>query len=100
MVAAFFVANAFGVAVVTGEAAVGEELVGALTAIAQQDDRGRRVWRVSAKPEGIDGARRPRKVVGGTEHLDRACFAVVADGDGEVSLLVVGQGIANRGDGL
>ena len=38
-------------------------------------------------------------MIGGAEDLDSAPFAVVADGDAEVGLLIGGKGIADGSDG-
>ena len=97
---AFFVPNAFAVAIVTREPAACEDRVGLLTREPENDERGgRRGW-VSAEPFGVGCADRLGKSVGTAENFDRSVLAVVGGGDAKVCLLVGRQRIADCGDGF
>ena len=81
MILAFFVLDAFRVAVVCGEAAAGEDGIGLLGRDADDDDcGGLRGW-IAAQIFGVGGADGLGEAVGGAEDFDRSILAVVAGGD-------------------
>src|ERR1039458_3339179 len=95
VVFALFVMHALGVAVVPGQAAAGEEVVGLLRGQAENDQRCRRRRGVAAQPFGVGGADRFGEGVGAAENFDGSVLAVVAGSNSEKRLLLRGQRIAN-----
>jgi hypothetical protein len=99
VVDALLVADAFGIAVVSGPAAACEDGVGFLAAEAEHDERGgRRRW-IAAQPLGVGGADGRGKAIGWAEDFDGSVLAVVAGCDAEMCALVGGKRIADAGDG-
>src|ERR1039458_7177583 len=100
MILALFVAETFGVSVVSGEAAVGEDCIGLISPETDDDECGGLRRRIASQIFGVGGADGPRQAIGGAKDLDGSILAVVAGGDAKVRLLVGWQRIANVGNGL
>src|ERR1039458_2124553 len=99
MILALFVAETFGVSVVSGEAAVGEDCIGLISTETDDDECGGLRRRIAAQVFGVGGADGLRQAIGGAEDLDGSILAVVAGGDAKMRLLIGREGVANLSDG-
>src|ERR1017187_3284606 len=93
MILALFVAETFGVSVVSGEAAVGEDCIGLISTETDDDECGGLRRRIAAQVFGVGGADRFWEAIGGAEDLDGSILAVVAGGDAKMRLLMGRQGV-------
>src|SRR6185437_16035689 len=84
--------------VVAGPSAAREDGIRLFGVDSEGDDCRWRRCGVAAEPGRIVRAGGRRQVVCGAENLDRTAYAVVADGNAEMSLLLRRQGVADGSD--